>query len=415
MVLDLNNSVSGDEAFGFLTARAAQRRGRRGMQDPTAFLMDGELVVQAAAGESILRLPWFDDGLFVGRQLPDISEMPHNVRCPAVAHYQAALAGERGRFTFVSYGHAYFVDAVPVHAEDGLIAAVLGIATPARGLPAAAAAYERTAERLERSAAQAEQRAERDRSAGRPLREVAERERARRASEAAARARVHACRLRGEGATPEILAITVRETDVLTLASHGLTSGEIAEELVVSVGTVRTHLENVYLKLGVSDKAAAVATAPPSPRRCRRHGAAVRAHRLGPARAIQLARDVARGVVHAAEPASDLRRPGEARVRHRDRRGERSSGQRLFEVTHDAHRRAGKRGHAVPTGDREEQITEMGSGGLANLAEYEAVRRGQRSDAIMDARLGGAWHDEKDLAGQILEPSRLSEGDAMCE
>ena len=73
-----------------------------------------ELVVQAAAGESILRLPWFDDGLFVGRQLPDISEMPTTVRSPAVAHYRAALAGERGRFTFVSYGHAYFVDAVPV-------------------------------------------------------------------------------------------------------------------------------------------------------------------------------------------------------------------------------------------------------------------------------------------------------------
>jgi len=180
MVLDLNNSVSVDDAFGFLTARAAQRRGRRGLPEPTSFVMDGELVVQAAAGESILRLPWFDDGLFVGRQLPGISEMPINVRCPVVAHYRAALAGERGRFTFVSYGHAYFVDAVPVHGEDGLIAAVMGIATPARGLPAAAAAYERTAERLERSAAQAEQRAERDRSAGRPTREAAERERARR-------------------------------------------------------------------------------------------------------------------------------------------------------------------------------------------------------------------------------------------
>jgi DNA-binding CsgD family transcriptional regulator len=260
MVLDLNDSVSEDDAFGFLTARAAQRRGRRGLPEPTSFLMDGELVVQAAAGESILRLPWFDDGLFVGRQLPDISEMPNNVRCPAVAHYRAALAGERGRFVFVSYGHA-FVDAVPVHGKDGLIAAVLGIATPARGLPAAAAAYERTAERLERSAAQAEQRAERDRSAGRPTREAAERERARRSSDAAARARVHACRLRGGDASPEIPAITPRETDVLALASHGLTSGEIAEQLVVSAGTVRTHLENVYLKLGVSDKAAAVATA----------------------------------------------------------------------------------------------------------------------------------------------------------
>ncbi len=261
MVLDANISVSEDDAFGSLAARAAQRRGRRGLPEPTLFLMDGELVVRAAAGESILRLPWFADGLFVGRQLPDISEMPGTVRCPAVVHYRAALAGERGRFTFVSYGHAYSVDAVPVHGDDGLIAAVLGIATPARGLPAAAAAYERTAERLERSAAQAQQRAERDRSAGRRTREAAERERARRSSDAAARARVHARRLRGGGASPEAPAITPRETDVLVLASHGLTSGEIAEQLVVSAGTVRTHLENVYLKLGVSDKAAAVATA----------------------------------------------------------------------------------------------------------------------------------------------------------
>jgi DNA-binding NarL/FixJ family response regulator len=137
----------------------------------------------------------------------------------------------------------------------------LGIATPARGLPAAAAAYERTAERRERSAAQAQQRAERDRAADRPTREAAERKRARRSSDAAARARVHACRLRGGGVSPEPPAITPRETDVLVLASHGLTAGEIAEQLVVSAGTVRTHLENVYLKLGVSDKAAAVATA----------------------------------------------------------------------------------------------------------------------------------------------------------
>ena len=56
-----------------------------------------------------------------------------------------------------------------------------------------------------------------------------------------------------------------------------------------------------------------------------------------------------------------------------------------------------------------------GPGGLANLAEYEAVRRGQRSDAVVDARFGGAWHDEKGVAGQILEPSPLSEGDAMCD
>ncbi|MGZ6564727.1 MAG: hypothetical protein ACXVH1_35200 [Solirubrobacteraceae bacterium] len=41
----------------------------------TFFLMYEELVVQTAAGESILRLPRFEEGLFVGRQLPDISEI----------------------------------------------------------------------------------------------------------------------------------------------------------------------------------------------------------------------------------------------------------------------------------------------------------------------------------------------------
>ena len=69
----------------------------------------------------------------------------------------------------------------------------------------------------------------------------------------------------------------------------------------------------------------------------------------------------------------------------------------------------------MPTGDREQQITDIGSGGLANLAEYAAVRRGERSDAVVDARLGGAWHDEKGVAGQILEPSPLTEGDAMSD
>src|SRR3954470_21284526 len=41
----------------------------------------------------------------------------------------------------------------------------------------------------------------------------------------------------------------------------GEASAEIGEQLLVSAGTVHAHLENVYAKLGVSDKAAALATA----------------------------------------------------------------------------------------------------------------------------------------------------------
>jgi DNA-binding NarL/FixJ family response regulator len=48
---------------------------------------------------------------------------------------------------------------------------------------------------------------------------------------------------------------------VLALASHGLNRAEIADLLSVSAATVKTHMENAYLKLGVSDRAAAVATA----------------------------------------------------------------------------------------------------------------------------------------------------------
>jgi hypothetical protein len=42
------------------------------------------------------------DELDVDLQLPDISEMPVAVRTMCIDNYRAALAGERGQFTFVS-------------------------------------------------------------------------------------------------------------------------------------------------------------------------------------------------------------------------------------------------------------------------------------------------------------------------
>jgi PAS domain S-box-containing protein len=53
--------------------------------------------------------------------------------------------------------------------------------------------------------------------------------------------------------------LSPRELDVLRLAAEGNTAPEIAERLVVSPATVKTHFENIYDKLGVTDKAAAVA------------------------------------------------------------------------------------------------------------------------------------------------------------
>jgi len=55
--------------------------------------------------------------------------------------------------------------------------------------------------------------------------------------------------------------LTPREHDVLQLAAEGCSGPEIADRLVVSPATVRSHFENIYEKYGVSDRAAAVAKA----------------------------------------------------------------------------------------------------------------------------------------------------------
>lgn len=118
-------------ALGLLAGRIGFPGGAEGAVDPTTFLMDRDLHVQAAEGTSILRLPWFDTELFVGRVLPEIVEMPKQVRNLAIDNYAAALSGQRGQFSFTSYGLAYDVEAVPVRGEDGRVTGVLGIATPA--------------------------------------------------------------------------------------------------------------------------------------------------------------------------------------------------------------------------------------------------------------------------------------------
>jgi two-component system nitrate/nitrite response regulator NarL len=55
--------------------------------------------------------------------------------------------------------------------------------------------------------------------------------------------------------------LTQREVEVLRLTAEGLSAPEIAAQLFVGVTTVKTHLQHVYEKLEVSDRAAAVAQA----------------------------------------------------------------------------------------------------------------------------------------------------------
>jgi two-component system nitrate/nitrite response regulator NarL len=66
-------------------------------------------------------------------------------------------------------------------------------------------------------------------------------------------------RLRGTGEDRPIL--TAREREVLALTAKGLSAPQIAERLIVALPTVKTHQARLYEKLGVSERAAAVAEA----------------------------------------------------------------------------------------------------------------------------------------------------------
>jgi DNA-binding NarL/FixJ family response regulator len=62
-----------------------------------------------------------------------------------------------------------------------------------------------------------------------------------------------------EPALPD--ALTSREAEVLSLIAAGLTNGQIARRLCVSEATVKTHVNHIFTKAGVHDRAQAVAYA----------------------------------------------------------------------------------------------------------------------------------------------------------
>ena len=55
--------------------------------------------------------------------------------------------------------------------------------------------------------------------------------------------------------------LTEREKDVFRLLVRGLSNTEIARELIITVGTVKRHVNSIYGKLGVSSRTQAVARA----------------------------------------------------------------------------------------------------------------------------------------------------------
>ena len=60
-------------------------------------------------------------------------------------------------------------------------------------------------------------------------------------------------------AEPSGPALSAREREVLGMIAHGRSIPSIAESLFLAPSTVKTHVQRLYEKLGVSDRAAAVA------------------------------------------------------------------------------------------------------------------------------------------------------------
>jgi LuxR family maltose regulon positive regulatory protein len=60
---------------------------------------------------------------------------------------------------------------------------------------------------------------------------------------------------------PLLDPLSERELEVLQLIAAGMSNRQIAQEMFISLGTVKTHINNIYRKLGTHSRTQAVARA----------------------------------------------------------------------------------------------------------------------------------------------------------
>ena len=73
-----------------------------------------------------------------------------------------------------------------------------------------------------------------------------------------ARKVVSALQEAGSGTSAGVALLTEREREILAHAASGRGNKDIADQLCVSLDTVKTHLHHIYRKLGVAGRVEAV-------------------------------------------------------------------------------------------------------------------------------------------------------------
>ena len=111
-------SPRNDDAVARLRRAEALRQTLVGnIPDTAVFILDRELRFLVADGEAKDRLPWLAEAADANMRVTDLERVPPDILAEAVAHYRAALQGERRAFEVALEGLVFAIQAVPLYGE----------------------------------------------------------------------------------------------------------------------------------------------------------------------------------------------------------------------------------------------------------------------------------------------------------